>query len=178
MPKSIGVARLRNEAGRIDFFEARNFSRKMLRNFPDYLGLCCGSAKIPQNSRKISLPQTFQKSPTSFCRSAGRSWGVFLAERIFSRFLFLGRRIFSRIFSPDFSPHLCGQKCPEKSSSKKSPSKSSKNYTTKIPDTFLQRGRANNRAQKNAKLKKCFCVKLQTHPGLKQPGLGIPAKNR
>ena len=38
-----------------------------------------------------------------------------------------------------FAPHFCGEKCPEKSS-RKSPPKTSKTYTTKIPETFLQSG--------------------------------------
>ena len=36
---------------------------------------------------------------------------------------------------------FCGEKCPE-NPPRKSPTKSSQIYTTKIPDTFLQRGRA------------------------------------
>ena len=49
------------------------------------------------------------------------------------------RRFCRRIFSPQF----CGKKYPEESS-RKIPAKSSKICTTKIPDTFLQRGRAKN----------------------------------
>ena len=55
-------------------------------------------------------------------------------------FLHLRRRFFSRGFGlPDFfSSFFSGKKCPE-TSSRKIPAKSSKNYTTKIPDTFLRR---------------------------------------
>ena len=66
----------------------------------------------------------------------------FWQNGFFRGFLFLGRRIFSRILSPDFS-HFCGKKCPEKSS-RKIPGKILQNLYNKIPDTFLQRGRANN----------------------------------
>ena len=60
----------------------------------------------------------------------------------FSRgFLFVGRRIW--IFSPDFFSFLW-EKVPRKYPPGKSPAKSSKIYTTKIPDIFLQRGRANS----------------------------------
>ena len=52
----------------------------------------------------------------------------------FSRIFIFGRRIFSRIFSP----HFCGGKSVPRKSSRKIPAKSSKIYTTKIPDTFLQ----------------------------------------
>ena len=66
-----------------------------------------------------------------------------------------GRTDFSRIFifePPDFfADFLAGffllifvGKSAQKNPPRKSPGKSSKIYTTKIPDTFLQRGRANN----------------------------------
>ena len=47
----------------------------------------------------------------------------------------------SVILSLDVSPHFCWGQCPENPPGK-SPTKSAKIYTTKIPDTFLQRGRA------------------------------------
>ena len=68
----------------------------------------------------------------------------FLAERIFRGFLFLGRRIFSRIFSPDFFSSFLWGKSAQKNPPGKSPAKSSKIYTTKIPDAFLQRVRPKN----------------------------------
>ena len=41
------------------FFEARIFSRKMLRNFPEFFEpLFCGSEKFPQNS-SLNFPQNF-----------------------------------------------------------------------------------------------------------------------
>ena len=65
-------------------------------------------------------------------------------------FLFLARRIFSRILSPDFLSSFLWGKSAQKNPPGKSPAKSSKIYTTKIPDTFLQRGRA-----KKSSLKCC-----------------------
>ena len=67
----------RSEGQKLSLSKARFFSRKMLRKFPNFLSLYCGSEKIPQNSRqtsrKISFPKIIlKKSPTSFCRSAGR----------------------------------------------------------------------------------------------------------
>ena len=52
------------------FFEARIFSRKMLRKFWAFI---LWVRKILQDSRQISLPPNKKNSPTSFCRSAGRS---------------------------------------------------------------------------------------------------------
>ena len=68
------------------------------------------------------------------------SWGRFLAEWIF-RDLNVG--------PPDFFSHRriffssCLWESAQKNPPGKSPAKSSKNYTTKIPNTFLQRGWAN-----------------------------------
>ena len=66
------------------FFELRIFLRKIPRNFPPkFLSLySVGQKKIPQNSRQnshqisqISLRKIQKKeSPTSFCRSAGRTY--------------------------------------------------------------------------------------------------------
>ena len=67
--------------------------------------------------------------------------GWFLAERIFRGFFFLSRRI-SSFCRRIFSPHFVGQSA-QKNPPGKSPAKSSKVYTTKIADIFLQRGRAN-----------------------------------
>ena len=50
----------------------------------------------------------------------------------FSRFLFLGRRIFSRIFSPDFFSSFLWEKCPEKSC-RKIPGKILQNLFNKNP---------------------------------------------
>ena len=47
----------------------------------------------------------------------------------------------ARSSSPVFCSSFLWEKCPEKSS-RKTPAKSSKSYITKIPDTFLQRSRA------------------------------------
>ena len=67
----------------------------------------------------------------------------FLAERIFRGFIFLSRRIsFCGFGRRIFSPLFVG-KTAQKSPPGKSPAKSSKIYTTKIPDTVLQRGRPN-----------------------------------
>ena len=69
--------------------------------------------------------------------------GSVLAERIFRRFLCLGRQIFFTDFVAGcFLLFFVGESA-QKNPQKKSPAKSSKNTkTTKIPDTFLQRGRA------------------------------------
>ena len=53
----------------------------------------------------------------------------------------MGRRIFSRIFSPDFFPSFLWEKCPEKILQENPRQNPPKIYTTKIPDTFLQRVR-------------------------------------
>ena len=73
------VAVLQNEVSRKIFFEARFFSRKISSEiFPEmFEPLFFVGQKIPQNSRqisgKISLPEIKKKSPTSFCRGAGRT---------------------------------------------------------------------------------------------------------
>ena len=87
---------------------------------------------------------------------------VVLAERIFRGFLFLGRQIFPRILSPDFFSSFLWGKSAQKNPPGKSPAKSSKTYTTKIPDNFLQRGRANRCGPENVriirKLEGLLCV--------------------
>ena len=62
----------------------------------------------------------------------------------FSRFLLLGRRIFSRIVSPDFFSSFLWGTSAQKNPPGTSPAKSSKIYATKIPNTFLQRIRPNS----------------------------------
>ena len=52
------------------------------------------------------------------------------------------KKIFSRILSPDFFSSFLWGKSAQKNPPGKSPAKSSKTYTTKIPDNFLQRVRA------------------------------------
>ena len=69
----------RTKLARNIYFEARIFARRCFEIFPEmFEPLFCGSEKILQNSReiscKISLPEIKKKSPTSFCRSAGRSF--------------------------------------------------------------------------------------------------------
>ena len=66
-----------------------------------------------------------------------------MAERIFRGFLFLGRRNFFVDFVAGFFLLIFFvEKSAQKNPPGKSPAKSSKIYTTKIPDTFLQSGRA------------------------------------
>ena len=60
-----------------------------------------------------------------------------------SRFLFLSRPGFSRGFCRRVFLLIFVGKSAQKNPPGKSPAKPSKVYTTKIPDTFLQRGRAN-----------------------------------
>ena len=48
-----------------------------------------------------------------------------------------------RILSPDFFSYFFEKKSAQKNPTGESPAKSSKMCTTKIPDTFLQRGQAN-----------------------------------
>ena len=75
----IRVARLQNEVCTKDFFRATGISHeKCSEVFPEnFEPLFSGSEKIPQNSRQtsrqISLPKIKKNSPTSFCRSAGRT---------------------------------------------------------------------------------------------------------
>ena len=89
----------------------------------------------------------------------------------FARIYFWAAGIFCGFCRRIFSPHFCGEKRVQKNHPPgKSPAKSSKIYTTKIPDTFLQRGRAKvsetlkplqNRAHGNSK---------RRHPWILQPG--------
>ena len=65
-----------------------------------------------------------------------------MAQRIFCGFLSLGHRILSRILSPDFFSSFLWGKSAQINPPRKSLAKSSKIYTTKVPDKFLQRGRA------------------------------------
>ena len=81
----------------------------------------------------------------------------------FSRIFIFEPSDFPRILSPDFLSSFLWEKVPrkilqEKNPPGKSPAKSSKIYTTKIPDTFLQRGRANIWAyfREAAPKKKCL----------------------
>ena len=68
----------------------------------------------------------------------------FLAERILRGFLFFGPPDFFADFLAGFFLLLfCVWKSTQKNPPNESPAKSPKNYTTKIPDTFLQKGRAN-----------------------------------
>ena len=62
------------------FFRATKFLTKNALKFSPifFEPLFCGSKKLPQNSRQISCPITLpkmkRKSPTSFCRTAGRNF--------------------------------------------------------------------------------------------------------
>ena len=70
--------------------------------------------------------------------------GWFLAERIFRGFFYFwaaGFLFFYGFCRRNVSPHFCG-KSAQKNPPGKSPAKSSNIVTTKIPGTFLQRGRA------------------------------------
>ena len=82
-----------------------------------------------------------------------------------------GRTDFSRIFifgPPDFFADFVAGffllifvgKSVQKNPPGKSPAKSSKFYTTKIPDTFLQRGRAKNFPHKKKKRNSGVCLVL------------------
>ena len=64
----------------------------------------------------------------------------FRQNGFFADFYFWAARFFSRILSPDFFSSFLWEKSAQKNPPGKSPAKSSKIYTTKIPDTFLQRG--------------------------------------
>ena len=79
--KSVKVARLQSEFCTKDFFRATNFRTKNAPKFsPNFSSLCSvGQKKSPENSLQIShkifqisLRKIKKKSPTSFCRSAGR----------------------------------------------------------------------------------------------------------
>ena len=61
----------------------------------------------------------------------------------FSRIFIFGPPDFSADFLAGFFLLIFVGKSAQKNPPGKSPAKSSKIYTTKIPDTFLQRGRAN-----------------------------------
>ena len=65
--------------------------------------------------------------------------GWSLAERFFRGFSFLGRRIFSPIFE---NRRIFVGKSAHRNPPGESLVKSSKSYTTKIPNTFLQKGHA------------------------------------
>ena len=80
------MARLQNEVGAKYFFGATNFLTKNAPKIsPIFLSLLMlWVRKLPQNSRQnsrqISLPKLKNKSPTSFCRSAGRTHEVELGH--------------------------------------------------------------------------------------------------
>ena len=71
---SLKVACLQSEFCTKDVFSSYEFCyEKCSEIFPEISEpLFCGSEKIPQNSLQISLRKIKKKSPTSFCRSAGR----------------------------------------------------------------------------------------------------------
>ena len=151
------------------FSELRIFLQK---NAPKFLGLSLvgpkNPAKIPAKFPRNFPARNLKKSPTSFCRSAGREFlrsspeflcipwssggeeaftqfgsllkpkGRFLAERSFCGFLFLGRRIFSRISSPDLFSSFLWEKVPRKILQENP----RQNPPKKFPDTFLQRGQS------------------------------------
>ena len=97
----------------------------MLRNFPRNFW-----AFIPwvRKSRKI---------PTKFpCEKLGSDFG----RMDFSRIFFVGPPDFFADFVAGFFLLIFVGKSGQKNPPGKSPAKSSKIYTTKIPDTFLQRG--------------------------------------
>ena len=65
-------------------------------------------------------------------------------NREFLRILSFCHRIFFRGFRRrSFSPRFCGGKKVARKSCRKTPAKSTKIHTTRIPNIFLQKGRAN-----------------------------------
>ena len=76
--KHVRLARLQNKVGTKYFFSRHEFSHEKCSEIflEIFEPLLCGSEKIPQNSRQISLPKIKKKTPTSFCRSAGRKTTV------------------------------------------------------------------------------------------------------
>ena len=89
-------------------------------------------------SEELKMAVVKERSQMQPLEILGSVFGRTDFSRIFIKF---GCRIVSRICRWISSPHFCWKKWPEKSS-RKIPGKSSKMYTTKIPDTFLQRDRA------------------------------------
>ena len=75
-------------------------------------------------------------------RRTSQILGSVLGRMDFSQIFIFGPRDFFADFETDSSPHFCGNKCPEKSS-RNIPGKLLQICTTKILDTFLQRGRPN-----------------------------------
>ena len=76
---NVKVARLQSEFC-INCFLGLRILRKMVRNFPRfflslYIVAQKNPAKFPPNFLSNSLPKV-KKSPTSFCRSAGRTNGI------------------------------------------------------------------------------------------------------
>ena len=72
----------------------------------------------------------------------------FWQNGFFADFHFWAAGFFCGFSRRIFSPHFCGQNA-QKNPPGKSPAKSSKNYTTKMPDTCLQRGRAKESIENN-----------------------------
>ena len=102
---------------------------------------CQYASHLYCNTPPICIAILLGKSWTSGHRNVPHL-GSDLAERIFRGFLFLSRRIFFRGFCRRIlSPHFCG-KSPQKNLQENPRQNSSKTYTTKIPDNFLQRGQA------------------------------------
>ena len=119
----------------------------------------------PENNRRDNLLDNFS------------SRALVLAERIFRGFLCLGSRIFSRgfrrrILFPSFFVGESAQKSPPK----KSPAKSSRICTTKIPDTFLQTGRAGRfeccKVPERSQHNQAVCARRPKSQGL--PKVGLP----
>ena len=100
------------------------------------LGLCPNVAIPPRLATEPGKPGRNPATPSAFVRVG------FWQNGFFADFSFWAAGFFRDFVAGLFLLIFVGKKC-QKNPPGKSPAKSSKIYTTKIPDTFLQRGRAN-----------------------------------
>ena len=85
------------------------------------------------------IPEFLARFP---CKKSRKVLGLIFSRADVSRIFIFGPPDFFADFLAGFFLLIFVGKSAQKNPPGKSPAKSSKNYTTKIPDTFLQRGRA------------------------------------
>ena len=122
-----------------------NCLRVWLEGHPPTLNHCkwCVQACCPASRSDFFCGNDTVAAAMRFVMRMARFLGSVFGRTDFLRIFSFGLLDFFADFVARFFLLILWKKCPEKSS-RKFPGKSSKIYTTKTPDTFLQRGRANN----------------------------------